>query len=141
MAIDRQLAVEKQQWSEAIRIDRELLALDPADLELHLDLVNDLVFARLPDEAASALARMRELPGAASDPRVERKAAQIAELRGDQRERLRHTEAALEQAAARGQSTLAARMKLDIGDAHEKLGENEEAERFARAAIADYAGV
>ena len=138
MEIERELAVARNDWLKAIEMDRALLALDPSDAELHNNLINDLIFAKQPDQAAAALHEMRGLKGIESDPRIERKEAQIAELRGDQRARAEHAEAGLRLAQANDQHAMAARLKIEVSVAHDLLGEKEIAEKYIRDAISDY---
>ncbi|HEX6834558.1 MAG TPA: hypothetical protein VF132_13555, partial [Rudaea sp.] len=136
--IEREVAVQSAQWQRVVDLDRQALALHPDDLEMHLHLSEDLASAGLQDEASKALARARELPAAADEPRVEILAAHIADESGNYAEQAAHSEAALKLAQARGAPGMIARARHSLASALSALGRIDESQRYANEAIEDY---
>ena len=137
LQIARQVAIAKVQWKDAIEADRQLLALDPQNPELHLALIDDLLAANQPDAADSALARLREIPGA-DDPRIELKAAMIGQIRGDPKAQALHAQRALQSAQQRDAPALAAQARRSLAIALDQLGEHDKAEALLRESITEF---
>ncbi|HEY2395978.1 MAG TPA: protein kinase [Rudaea sp.] len=137
LQIERQVAIQKRQWPEALTADQGLLALDPKNLEFHLGLIDDLQAAGQQDAADAELTKVRSLPGA-DDPRVELKAADIAGVRNDPKGQSLHAQRALASAQQRDEPALAAQAKRLLGIALDLLGESEKAEAILRESIADF---
>ncbi len=138
LQIDRQVAVQKSEWSKATGLDKQLVALDPGNPETRLHLYNDLVNAGQAAQATLALAELRKLPSLDGDPRVELAAAKAASIQGDVKAQAQHAALALQQAQARDQLELAAEAKRQLSLARDALGSHEEAEKLMRQAIADF---
>ena len=136
--IAREVAAQKGDWSEVLRLDRELLAAEPRNPELHLALIHDLPQAGHADEVDAAFATLRKLPGTDSDPRVELAAAGIASERGDAAAQEQHAQRALQQAQSHDAIALAADAKLQLGMARDALGKRDDAMTLIREAAADY---
>jgi serine/threonine-protein kinase len=137
LQIAREVAIQKRQWSEALSVDQQLLVLEPKNLELHLGLIDDLLHAQQPDAADSALTKLRALPGA-DDPRVELKAAEVGQIRGDPKAQSLHARRALASAQQHDEPALAAKAKRSLAVALGDLGEYDRAETLARESIADF---
>ncbi|MGH8123739.1 MAG: protein kinase domain-containing protein [Rudaea sp.] len=138
LRIDRQVAVQKSEWSKATGLDKQLVALDPGDPETHLHLYEDLINAGESAQASAVFAELRKLPGLDGDPRVELKAAEAARDQGDPKAQAQHAESALQQAQSRDQLELAAEAKRELSLARDALGSHDEAEKLMREAIADF---
>ena len=141
LRIDREVAVQKSEWTQALDLDRKLLALNPNNPEPYFSLIDDLLNAGQIDGADAALAQLRKLPGSESEPRVELKAADIASSRGDQTAKAQHAEKALQQARARDENTLAAEAELKLAWARDATGNHDEAATLVQSAIAEYQAV
>jgi|GEM_PF-298103 len=136
--IDRQLSILSGDWTKALDLDRHLLARDPSNRELHLDLVDDLISARKLDQADKAMIEMRKVPGSNDDPRVEIAAVKIADRREDDKEQLKHASLAFDLAQRRDEPGLANDAIYDQGRAHYNLRNYDEARRLMRQAIEGY---
>jgi eukaryotic-like serine/threonine-protein kinase len=137
LQIERQVAIQKRLWPEVLKVDQQLLALDPRNLEFHLDLIDDLQAAGQLDAADAELSKVRLLPGA-DDPRVELKASDIAGARGDPKGRSVHAQLALTSAQQRDEPALAAQAKRFLGIALDQLGESDRAQALLRESISDF---
>jgi serine/threonine-protein kinase len=137
LQIEREVALHKAQWKDAIDADKRLLALDPRNPDFGLALSDDLLNAGDADGAESALAKLRELPDA-DDPRIELQAAKIANARGDMKAYADHAQRALASAQRRDEPGLAASARRQLGIALDATGNGERAEALFREAIADF---
>ncbi len=138
LRIDRQVAVQKSEWSKAVGLSKQLIALDPGNPETRLDLYDDLINAGESAQATAAFAELRKLQGLDGDPRVELAAAKAARDQGDPKAQAQHAERALQQAQSRDQLELAAEAKRELSLARDALGSHDEAEKLMRQAIADF---
>ena len=136
--IAREVAAQKGDWADVLKFDRELLAADPGNPELHLALIRDLPLAGHADEVDAAFGALRKLPGIDNDPRVELAAAALAGDRGDAAAQEQHAQRALQLAQSRDAIALAAEAKLQLGMARDAAGKRDEAMTLIRDAAADY---
>ncbi|MEO8802474.1 MAG: protein kinase [Rudaea sp.] len=141
LRIARELAVQKGEWDTAVEMDRRMLALEARNLEVHLYLVEDLRRANKLDAAQAALDELRKLPASKGDPRVELKAVNIAENRGDVAAMAQHAKVALDLATTRDEKALAADAMYDLGKARRGQGRTDEAKALMQRAIAEYHGI
>ncbi len=138
LRIDREVAVQTSDWPRALELDRQLLDGDPRNPEMHFALIKDLVKAGKAEEADTALKELSAMPAVQGDPRIEIKAVNIAELRGDNRAQEQHAEAALKLAQARDDAALAADAVFDLALARYALGKTEEGVALMRRAVDEY---
>jgi hypothetical protein len=115
---------------------RRLIALRPGDPEWRLQLIDALIKAGKPSEAATALGDLRAFRGA-KDPRFELAAARVAVAREDRMGAAEHAAAALAQARVNGEIGLVAdaetQLGITLGDRDPKA-----ADQKLQAALADY---
>ncbi|HET8940522.1 MAG TPA: protein kinase [Rudaea sp.] len=138
LRIERQVAVQQSQWTQALAADQKVVALDSSDPESHLKLYDDLVAAGKSIEAEHELARLREFKSLDNDPRLELKAASAAARRGDAKASLQYARHALQLATARDEPAFAAEAVRFLALAHNQQGDNEQALVLMRQAIATY---
>jgi len=138
LRIDREVAVQTSDWPRALELDRQLLTGDPRNPELHFALVKDLLSAGKVDEAEAALKQLSTMPGVQGDPRIEMKAVNIADKRGDNHAQEQHAEAALKLALARDDAALAADAVFDLALARYALGKSEDGVALMRRAADEY---
>ena len=138
LRIDREVAVQTSDWPRALALDRQLLAGDPRNPELHFALIKDLLSAGKVDDAEAALNELSKMPGVQGDPRIEIKAVNIADKRGDNRAQEQHAQAALTLAQARDDAALAADAVFDLALARYALGKTEEGVALMRRAAGEY---
>jgi len=138
LSIEREVAVQKADWSKAIELDLQLLTLESDNPERHLALVGDLQRAGQIAKATAALDGWRKLPGSDADPRVDIEARKVASLDGDQQAAVRFAEQALQKAQARDETGLAAAAKVALVSSRDYLGQRDGAEAMLAEAIADY---
>jgi tetratricopeptide (TPR) repeat protein len=136
--IDREVAVQTSDWPRALDLDRQLLTGDPRNPELHFALIKDLINAGKLDEAEAALKELSAMPGVQGDPRIEIKAVNIADKRGDNRAQEQHAEAALRLAQARDDAAIAADAIFDLALARYALGKSEEGVTLMARAAGEY---
>ncbi|MFT3792584.1 MAG: protein kinase [Rudaea sp.] len=132
MRIAREVAVQKADWAHAIELDRQSLAADPNNAELHLALIDDLTHAGMWSDVDAALAELRALPDSADDPRIDIAAATAAMRRSDPGAQAAFAEAALKQAQARDEGALAATARFRLAQALETQGALDAAEAAFR---------
>ncbi|HEX3429654.1 MAG TPA: winged helix-turn-helix domain-containing protein [Rhizomicrobium sp.] len=124
-------------WPRAIEGLRQLALVQRGDPEAQLDLIDALLAAGKPDEAANVLARLRSLGDPVrGDPRFELAAVNVSNARGDAAGRRTHAARALELAKAKDAPGLAADAELQLGVAlsYDDQGRAEDALRRALAA-------
>jgi serine/threonine protein kinase/tetratricopeptide (TPR) repeat protein len=139
LQIDRQVAVQKTEWSKAIDLDRKLIALNAGDVQAQFSLIDDLISANQLKEAETALADLRKKASAsADDPRLDLRAANIAYARGDNTGQAHHAELALRAAQSRDEQSMIATAQLKLASARDALGKQDEAEKLTREAIEAY---
>ncbi|HMM56282.1 MAG: hypothetical protein DYH18_02050 [Xanthomonadales bacterium PRO7] len=138
LQIDREVAVQTRDWPKALDLDRQLLALDPKDPELHFVMIKDLLNAGEPDKAEALLDQLRKLPGSADDPRIELKAVNIADSRNDNVALIKHAELALQLAQGRDEPGLTADAQYNLALARRLQGRRDEALTLLRRAIDGY---
>ncbi|HZX92789.1 MAG TPA: protein kinase, partial [Rudaea sp.] len=138
LRIDREVAVQTSDWPHAVDLDRQLLAGDPRNPELHFALIKDLTETGKVDEAEAALKELSAMPAVQGDPRIEIKAVAIADKRGDNLAQEQHAEAALKLAQARDYAALAADAVFDLAKARYALGKSEEGVALMRRAADEY---
>jgi DNA-binding winged helix-turn-helix (wHTH) protein/tetratricopeptide (TPR) repeat protein len=138
---EQRLQIEVQQYTmqadqpRTIETWRKLVALRPQNPDYPLQLVAALVAAGKNDEADTALAALRRLPGAADDPRVELAALNIATARDDAKAIMTHAQRALRLAQTRAEPGLIASAQLQLGIAS---GNGAGAESMLRGAAASF---
>ena len=133
--IAREVAAQKADWPRAVELDRQSLAADARNPELHLALIDDLVAGGKWDEVDAALAALRQLAGAADDPRVDLRAANAAKGRGDPQAQQSFAAEALRKARTRDEQALAAMASFRLAQAIESLGRLDEAQALFRQLV------
>lgn len=133
--IAREVAVQKADWAHAIELDRQSLAADPKNAELHLALIDDLTRAGKWSDVDAALDVMRKLPESADDPRVDLAAANAAQRRSDPNAQAAFAEAALKKALSRDEAALMATAKFRLAQALETQGRLDDAEAKFRQLV------
>jgi serine/threonine-protein kinase len=136
--ITHEVAVQQADWAHAIELDRQSLAANPKNPELHLALIDDLNNAGKWSEVDAALENMRKLPDSADDPRIDLRAAKAAQGRSDPKAQLEFAKRALEKSRARDEAALAAQAKYSIAQATAAQGRLVDAQSLLREAISDF---
>ncbi len=138
LRIAHEVAVQRADWGKAIELDRQSLAIDPKNAELHLALIDDLARAGKLAEVDAALADVRKLPESADDPRIDIIAAHLALQRSDPSAQAVFANAALKKALARDEKALVTEAKFRLVQALGIQGKLDEAETQFRQLVADY---
>ena len=113
----------------------------PASRDYRLRLIEADLAGSQNAAAQTALAQLRELPGAPDDPRTEIAAAHIARERSDAQGEAAHARAALASAQRRDSPGLVADAEVELGRAERLLGQHAQARATLTAAIGDYRSV
>ncbi|MGI8839604.1 MAG: winged helix-turn-helix domain-containing protein [Caulobacteraceae bacterium] len=138
LQIEAQGQTARFDWPGAIQTLRHLITLRSGDPEARLQLIDTLLSAGKPGDAAAALAALRPLPGyGENDPRIELAAAAVAAARDDDTARGKHAARALVQARANNQVGLAADAEVQLGAAFTARDPKAAGENLRRALI-DY---
>ena len=138
LRIEAQGQTARFDWPGAVQTLRRLIALAPSDPEARLQLIDALLSAGKPSDAAAALAALRAVPGRGeNDPRLELAAASVAAARDDDKARGEHAARALAQARANDQAGLAADAEVQLGAALTARDPKAAGESLRRALI-DY---
>ena len=130
--------MQTSDWPRVLDLDRQLLTSDPRNPELHFALIKDSLGAGKVDDADAALKELSKMPVVQGDPRIEIKAVNIAEGRGDNHAQEQHAEAALRLAQARDDAALAADAVYNLALARYALGKSEEGVALIRRAVDEY---
>jgi DNA-binding winged helix-turn-helix (wHTH) protein/tetratricopeptide (TPR) repeat protein len=138
LQIELQRQAALRAWQKAADAARALVALKPANPDYRLRLIQLLVSADADADAAAALEALGKLPGAATDPRVELAAADVAGSRSDVKGAEAHARAALKLASERDAPGQIADAQLRLGTALFYLGDTAEARAVLEGAIAAY---
>jgi DNA-binding winged helix-turn-helix (wHTH) protein/tetratricopeptide (TPR) repeat protein len=139
---EQRLQIELQQQAaqnarpKAVDAAHALVKLRPANPDYRLRLIQTLLAAGDIAAADAALGGLRALPDAASDPRVELAAADIAGAGNDANGAATHSRNALALAQARDVPGQIADAQTRLGTALLYIGEEPEAQRVLREAIA-----
>jgi tetratricopeptide (TPR) repeat protein len=141
LRIERTVAQRKAEWTRVLEFDRQLVALDPADPNERLKLIDGLTRAGDFASAEAALADLRKLPGAADDPRIELTTAILAGKQSNIEAQVQHATRALDMARLRDAPALAADAKLELAWARYTQGRREDAQAVMREAVDDYVSV
>ncbi len=137
LRISREVAVQKSDWTKALELDQQLLALDPKNFELRLTQINDLTDAGKWDAVASALRQVQQLPDGLNDPRVDIAASTAAKTRSDPQAQLHFAQTALAKANLRDERALAVQARYRLAQAQESLGDLHEAEMNFRETVSE----
>jgi len=141
LRIEAQGQAARFDWPGAAQTLHRLIALKPGDPDVRLQMIDALLSAGKPGDAAAALAALRSLPAhGQSDPRLELAAARIAAARDDDKARGEHAARALAQARANDQVGLAADAEVQLGAALTARNPKAAGETL-RHALVDYRGV
>jgi DNA-binding winged helix-turn-helix (wHTH) protein/tetratricopeptide (TPR) repeat protein len=138
LQIEVQRQAAQNAWEKAADAARALVALKPENPDYRLRLIQLLVSAHKDADAAAALDALSKRPGAASDPRVELAAADVAGVRSDVKSAAVHAREALKLAQVRDAPGQIADAQLQLGAALSYIGETAEARRLLKLAIAGY---
>ncbi|HLY06582.1 MAG TPA: transcriptional regulator [Rhizomicrobium sp.] len=126
-------------WPHAIAGLRQLVLVQRDDPEVKLDLIDALLSAGKPAEAAKALANLQGFGGAVrGDPRIELVAARIAAAQDNSKAQIAHASRALELAKTRDAPGLIADAERQLGIAGSYNKDRKPSEVLLRRALADY---
>lgn len=140
LQIEIQRDESRYDWPHAIAGLRQLVLIQREDPETQLDLVDALLAAGKPADAARALSKLRSFDGAAvqGDPRVELAATRIAAAQDDTKTRIAHASHALKLAQARDAPGLMADAERQLGIAGSYSKDRTPADALLERALADY---
>ena len=136
--IDAQLAAERFDWPQTVNTYRELVELQPQNIDYRLKLMDAQISAGKPSDADVSLNGLRALPDADSDARVEIAASRIALAHDDVVNGTEHARRGLTLAKAHEQPGLIAESELQVGMALNDVAHRDESETLLRRSAADF---